>query len=216
MDKPLESLKNLPYFKTENLKTLTGYSDNTVKTLIARKIKSKKFIRLKNGLFVTSDYFYGIKDFEAISYAEFIANVIKIPSYLSSEYVLSRYGVITEGVYAFTSVTRGRPYVISNSLGKFVYKNIKEELYDGYETFYFRNLSYYRASLAKALFDFFYYKTNFVDLGIKGVNIADEFRLNMEPFSKRDRDKILYWAKMTKNIKLHSIFINLFDHGFNN
>ena len=38
-------------------------------------------------------------------YAEYMANRLRLPSYLSLEYVLAKEGLIPEAVYALTSIT---------------------------------------------------------------------------------------------------------------
>jgi hypothetical protein len=56
-----------------------------------------------------------------------------MPSYLRLEYVLQKYSILSESVFAFTSITvkTGRTY--RNDLGDFVYRNIKKDLFSGFD-----------------------------------------------------------------------------------
>lgn len=61
------------------------------------------------------------------------ANRIYQPSYLSLETALSFYGMIPEGVYAFTSVSSRKTQTIHTHLASFAYRHIKPTRYFGYQ-----------------------------------------------------------------------------------
>ena len=99
----LKKLGNLSYFDKNTLSQIIELSDNSLYTNIKRWIKSGRLVQLKNGMYVTDIFLSTLPD--KTPYAEFIANKLREPSYLSTEYVLQKYGVLTEAVYGYTSVT---------------------------------------------------------------------------------------------------------------
>ena len=127
---------------------------NALSANIQRWIKNGKLIQLKKGLYVTKEYYQTIANNEA--YYEFLANILKKPSYLSMEYVLQKYSMLTESVFAITSVTRKKTRIYQNRIGTFIYSNIKDELFTGFKITNKSGFEIKEASKAKALFDFLY------------------------------------------------------------
>ena len=97
---------------------------------------------------------------------EAIANRLYAPSYISFEYVLSRYGIIPESVYGITSATTRttREFIVNNK--SFVYSHIKKQAYRGYKTEKMGGVTVLIAEPEKALADYLY----FVDLKKKTLN----------------------------------------------
>ena len=79
---------------------------------------------MKNGLYVTEKYILLQKDISP--YAEFVASKLVYPSYLSCEYVLQKYNILTEAVYTITSIIAKTTRKIENFLGSFKYYNLKK------------------------------------------------------------------------------------------
>lgn len=202
----LQKLQNLSYFDKETLAQIIDLSDNSLYADIKRWLKKGDLVPLKKGLYVTKEYvsLLPTKDF----YAEFIANKLKEPSYLSLQYVLQKYNILAEAVYAFTSVTLKSKRLYQNKFGSFIYRHMKEDLFQGFEIKRKERFEIKEASVAKALFDYLYFqtiKTRFVDR-----ELLESYRLNLEGFSDKDleefadyceRAKISQWRLLPRLIK---------------
>ena len=81
----LEQLKPLPHFDKNTIHQLgrqLELKDSTINTYISRFLKYKDILQLKNGLYVTTDFFE--KNRSDISYSFYLANILRTPSYISS------------------------------------------------------------------------------------------------------------------------------------
>ncbi|KKT74107.1 MAG: hypothetical protein UW70_C0066G0001, partial [Candidatus Peregrinibacteria bacterium GW2011_GWA2_44_7] len=99
----LEQLKSLPHFSKNTVYQLgkqLGLKDSTVETYISRFLKYKEIYRLKNGLYVSADFFD--KNKNDISYPFYLANIIRTPSYISSWAALQYYNLTTEAIRSIT------------------------------------------------------------------------------------------------------------------
>lgn len=125
------------------------------------------FVKLRNGLYALR------ADFPKEGA---IANRLYMPSYLSFEYALSRYGIIPETVYTITSATTKitREFNVANKL--YTYSQIKKEGFRGYQSQKTDGGSVFIAEPEKALADYLY----FVDLKLKTLNE----RLNLKKIKK--------------------------------
>ncbi len=125
------------------------------------------FFKVRNGL-------YALRSDQPAD--EIIANRLYAPSYISFEYVLSRYGIIPESVYAITSATTRltREFIVNNK--SFTYSHIKKQAYRGYKTEKIAGATVLIAEPEKALVDYLY----FVDLKRKTINE----RLNIKRIKK--------------------------------
>lgn len=202
----IKNLENLSYF---NRSTISQYIDIKPESLsedINRWIRNGILIQLKKGLYVTSGYYE--KNQDKNNYIEFIANKIRIPSYLSLEYVLQKYSVLSESVFALTSITHksGRSY--RNDLGYFIYRNVKDDLFTGFEILEKEGYQIKEATMAKALFDWLYLKL----LRTKEINleILESFRLNLDMFKKKDFKEFKNYCYITNIRKFSRLaeFIN--------
>lgn len=116
---------------------------------------------------------------------EEMANALYRPSYLSFEYVLSKYGIIPESVYSLTCATTKPTRVFTVDDKAFAYYTIKREAYTGYVLDKEKGSGVLIAEPEKALTDFLY----FVALGHRMMNDRiDVTRLN--------KKKVLKYAKL--------------------
>lgn len=197
----LSKLSSASFFNKNTLKRVVGGNDDAIGSNIIRWLENGKLIQLKKGLYVTKEYYQSCLDKQA--YMEFVANTLKKPSYLSGEYVLQKYGILSESVFSVTSVTRKKTKVYNNKLGIFRYSNIKKELFTGFKIVSKSSFEIKEATKAKALFDYLY-------LNLKGVTeinqeIVDSLRLNLGDMTKADWVELKYFidlSKLKKNIKL--------------
>lgn len=148
-----------------------------------RALKDDRILQLKNGFYMTNLFYFQEPD--KVKLAECIASRIRFPSYLSLEYALQKYGLLI-GNFPVTSVTSKTGCSYDNFLGSFVYSNVKELLYSGFEEVVFHKHKYFIATKAKALFDYLYLKPGlgrtrrdlkrrlFHELGIRWENFSRE------------------------------------------
>lgn len=161
---------------------IVGGKEDALNANIARWMKNGKLIQLKKGIFVTKEYIQLCQDIQ--SYSEFLANILKKPSYLSGEYVLQKYSMLSESVFSITSVTRKKTRIYTNKLGVFIYSNIKEKLFTGYNIIAKSGFEIKEATKAKALFDYLYSRL----LRVTDINqeVIESFRLNLDEFTPKD------------------------------
>ena len=176
-----EPFEEMPCFSKRNLRIYFNGLEFALNERIKRSLENERIAKLKKGLYITDVYY--LKEPKKTEFKEFIASKLRFPSYLSSEYVLSKYNLLTEATYPLTSITlkTGRSY--QNSLGTYQYSNIKEALYFGFQEVSFYQNIYFVATKAKALFDFLYLKRNMGDIK---TEILESLRINWENFSFGD------------------------------
>lgn len=180
--KKIKKLENLSYFNKDTISQYINAKENALFADINRWIKNDILIQLKKGLYVTSNYFEKLQN--KTLYLEFISNKLREPSYLSLEYILQKYSILTESVYSINSITIKSSRTYKNKLGLFIYRNIKDKLFTGFNILERNGFTIKEATKAKALFDWMYLKL----LRLKEFNLAllESFRLNLENFKPKD------------------------------
>ena len=205
--KILNELTTVPYFSIETVDQLLNVSRKALYENINRWLKKGVLIQLKKGIYTTAEYYKTVQNKAA--YLEFIANNLRTPSYLSTEYILQKYGVLAEQVFAFTSITTKVKRVYTNPLGTFVYRQVSKNLFTGFKPVKRGDFTIYEATKAKALFDFLYLKfRNYKS--ITKENIRD-LRFNAETFTKNDKKEFKTYCKMV-NSKFESLYNLIFSN----
>lgn len=148
--------KGLRLFSPQEFKRAFGVSLRAAQEFI-KDHREDLFLKVRNGLYVLRI------DQPA---DEIIANRIYLPSYISFEYALSRYGIIPETVYTITSATTRitREFIVDNK--SFAYSHIKKQAYRGYKTEKIGGMTVLMAEPEKAFADYLY----FVSLKRKALN----------------------------------------------
>jgi predicted transcriptional regulator of viral defense system len=185
----LEQLKPLPFFNKETIYQLSKQYDiknTTVDAYISRSLARKDFFQLKKGMYVTDDFFG--KNKNDISYTFYLANVIRMPSYVSSWMALQYYNLTTEAIRTVTSVTLKVTRDYRTKAGNFAYHSIKKELFSEFHLVKGKFV-FFIASPSKALFDLLYFRTSqFRGLRVKEIpNIVEELRIDLEMMGKNER-----------------------------
>lgn len=184
-------LKNLPYFSKKevyNLSERYNLKKATIDAYINRSLADESLVKLKNGLYVSADFFN--KNKNNTSYIFYLANVLRSPSYVSSWTALQYYNLATEAVYPIISTSRKitRTYRSKNISVGFIYHFIKKELFSGF-ILEKGDFDFFIATPAKALFDLFYFKTR----QLRGLNLKDvgrlieEWRIDIEEMPKKEQ-----------------------------
>lgn len=194
-------LERLPFFNKKTAEVLIGKKGRNLDKKIERLLKKSYLISLKKGLYTTEGFC--LSTFDKKSYFEYLANVLRYPSYLSLEYVLSLNGLIPEGVFALTSISLKSSRIYENKLGTFIYRNVKKELFCGYRQVKKGEFLISEATIAKALFDFLYLKRNLsADLNYE---LTAGLRINWDVFSTQDLEEFAGYVKLTRSLKMRKI-----------
>lgn len=193
----LEQLKSLPYFSKNTVYQLgkqLGLKDSTVDTYISRFLKCKEIYRLKNGLYVSADFFN--KNRNDISYSFYLANIIRKPSYVSSWAALQYYNIATEAIRSVTSVTPKVTRDYQTKIGNFAYQSINKELFSDFSLVK-EKFDFFIASPSKALFDLLYFKTRqFRGLPLEKIKaLVEELRIDIDEMDKGEQAKFYAMIK---------------------
>jgi len=190
--KKIKKLENLSYFKRVTISQYVNAKKNALSADINRWIKNGILIQLKKGFYVTSNYFEKLRN--KTSYMEFISNKLREPSYLSLEYVLQKHGILTESIYSINSITIKSSRIYKNKLGLFIYRNIKDELFTGFNILEKDGFIIKESTKVKALFDWIYLRL----LRLKQFDLAllESFRLNLENFKPKEFEEFKRYCEL--------------------
>lgn len=198
--------EKLPFFTLDDLASIET-NKTYLKILLSRYEKSGKAVRLKKGVYVAKNYLEDLEKSGRISaYSEFLSGVLYQPSYLSLDYILYKHNILTEAPINFTAVAKKKTTSFSNRFGAFFYHKIKPDLYCGFETVREGGFMIFRATKAKALFDFLYFRKH----GIINKDAAGELRLNLEVFDSKDKKELKSYIKKEGSKKMKEIYHYLF------
>jgi len=165
-------------------------------------LKKGELIQLKKGFYILKTKYDREPDKDL--YLEYLAGQIVQPSYLSLEYVLAKYQILSEPVRSITSVTPKTTREIINVVGAFRYYSITERLFIGYKVKYFSGAPVLEAGKSKALFDYLYLR--FLKNELVSVKSVEDLRLNWENISRREFFKAYSYLKLTKSRRIKQIF----------
>lgn len=198
----LEQLKNLPYISKDivhQLGSQLGLKNTTVDTYISRFLRHKEIFHLKQGLYVSADFFN--KNKGDISYSFYLANIIRKPSYVSLWAALQYFNFTTESIHTITSVTQKTTRTYNTKAGNFSYQSIKKELFSDFSSAK-GGFDFFIASPAKALFDLLYFKTHqFRGIRLEDIkSLIEELRINIDEMDKKEQAK---FYEMIKNHLYH-------------
>lgn len=193
----LNQLKKQPYFDKEAILQLSkqyNLKSTTVDTYISRSLKRKDIIPLKNGLYISTDFYNANKG--NISYFYFLANVLRQPSYVSSWTALQYYNLATEVIQTITSVTLKVTREYETKISVFSYQSVKESLFSDF-ILVKDKFDFFIATPAKALFDLLYFKTRqFKGLKFKDIDgLIEELRIDVNEMELAERKKFYALVK---------------------
>jgi len=206
----LSSLDSFPYFTIEAVKQLLGDESaavGTVQTSLYRWMRAGQIIQLKKGVYMTHRFFE-LHRTDA-DFAPMISAILIPQSYLSLEFILQRNSVLTEITFPISAVTVKQTRVFENKLGTFTYRNIKPDLYNGFTITEYQGIPFAQATVAKALFDFLYFRTWKDNEHSASFDLAEDLRLNLEDFLEKDQDEFASFVEISKSKKMDQILKNL-------
>jgi predicted transcriptional regulator of viral defense system len=202
----LSTLESFPYFTIEAVKQLFGdesAADGTIQTALYRWSKAGQIIRLKKGVYMARR-FYELHGADS-DFAPMVSAILIPQSYLSLEYILQRSAILTEITYPVSAVTLKQTRVFENKLGTFTYRNIKPGLYQGFMISDYMGVPVAQATVAKALFDFLYFRPLSGDGPSENYDLVEELRLNLADFSDSDQREFSKFVEMSKSRKMKQI-----------
>ena len=164
-------------------------------------LKKGDLILLKKGFYILKDKYE--KEPKKDLYLEYIASQLIQPSYISSEYVLAKYQLLTEPVSAITLITTKTTREIINNLGSFRYYSISPALFNGYEIKYFSDSPILIAEKSKAIFDYLYIR--FLKNAPISENAVKNLRINWENATKKEFTKLYSYLLFTKSKRMKSV-----------
>lgn len=193
----LEQLKTLPHFEKSTIIQLgrqLGLKDATINTYISRFLKYREVFQLKNGLYVSADFYN--KNKGDISYSFYLANIIRTPSYVSSWTALQYYNLTTEAIRSVTSVTLKVTRDYKTKAGSFSYQSIKKELFSDF-SLKKSQFDFYISSPAKALFDLLYFRTNqFRGIQMEKITtLIEDLRIDFDEMEEAEQVKFYAMIK---------------------
>lgn len=205
----LKLTSGLPYFTIDNLQ-ITTIKREYLRIILSRLFKKGELIRIKKSYYVSRSYIDGIISKGLLNvYLEFISNIISSHSYLSLDYVLYENNFLTEMPKNFTLVSLNKTAVFSNKLGIFIYHKIKKRLFKGFNIYRQKEFFVYKASKAKALFDFVYFRKNL----LPDKQSIIELRLNLEYLNNADIKEFKQYIKIEGSKKIKKIADWLLDRN---
>ena len=193
--------EHLPYFRLDNV---AGIERNKqyLKILFSRYKKSGKLLCLKRGMYVTKAYIDAIQKSNLFSlYPEFISGMLYEPSYLSLDYVLYEHNLLTEIPVNFTLITKKKTARFTNQFGNFFYHTVKRNLFCGFAILKKGDFTIYKATKAKALFDFLYLRKH----AILDRSSAHALRLNIDNVSSSDKKELMGYIKIEGSKKMMEV-----------
>jgi len=193
-----KELEMLPYLNKSQAGMLIGKKGKNLDKKLEQLKKIGYLKTLKKGLYVSDSY---LQQTDRGKYAEYMANTLRFPSYISLEYVSAKEGLIPEGVFSVTSITLKSSRTFRNFLGTFIFRNIKKELFTGYREEVWGEKIIRIASRAKALFDFLYLKK----LTNAKEEIITDLRVNWENFSPDDFFEFKTYVTLSKSKRMTRI-----------
>ena len=171
----LRPLGNVPVSTGVLKSLLSGYSNPNAK--IKLWVEQGYLVPLKRGVYIVS---------QEITQQEpcvgLIANHLCVPSYVSLQYALRKYGLIPERVMLVTNITTCHARYFSNSLGSFAYHNVARAYFAiGVTSRTEGSSSYMIATPEKALVDTILF-TSKVPNSLVGLEqfLEEDMRLDME------------------------------------
>lgn len=198
----MEQIERLPYFNKVTLGVALGKSGQNLDYWIKTRLKRGEIIALKKGLFVSKNYL--LKNSGNNDSYRYMANIIRFPSYLSLEYVLSINNLIPEAIYTYTSITTKSSRNYINKLGNFSYRNIKRELFTGFTEIDVFDKKVYMATKTKALFDYLYLKP-YRNRTMLKYDIEEGLRIDWDEFDKKERQEFIDYVNLSKSTKMKRV-----------
>lgn len=198
-------LEIFPYYTKQNLSLCLDKKKENLNYWIKKLLRQKILIALKKGFYISSFYLDKVKEQKQNErYLEYLAGVLRYPSYISLEYALAKYGLIPESVFRITAITPKTTRIYKSDLTTFTYQSIKTNLYTGYIEEKFGKNLYRIATPSKALFDYLYLKKFTDDNDMKDF-LLDKGRLNWKALNIKEKQSFYKYIDLSLSKKMKKI-----------
>jgi predicted transcriptional regulator of viral defense system len=209
----LQHFERIPYFTIEGFKQVSGMDDpHQVRVLLHRWARAGHMLPLKKGMYMTRRFHDG--HHRDPQFLPAVSAILLPHSYLSLEFMLQRHNLLTEVTHPITCITTKNTRKITNSIGTFWYRHIREDLFYGFIITEYFGIQIAEASPAKALFDHLYLRPLPAFQRDTGLDLAGELRLNLEELSATDRDEFSNYVETSQNRKMTDILDNFRRHAW--
>ncbi|MBI5015805.1 MAG: hypothetical protein HZB55_09990 [Deltaproteobacteria bacterium] len=163
-----------PLVESETLLAF-GAEPRALGVQLSRWVKSGRLISLRRGAYLLPEHLR-----RRNAPAEYLANLLARPSYVSLERALSLHGLIPEAVPVIQSVTPGRPLRLETQAGDFWFRHVKPVWFFGYRELAVGGGRALVATPEKALLDLVYLSPGeFTAERIEGLRLQDLERLDL-------------------------------------
>lgn len=178
-----------------------------VREMLSRWVEAGHIIRIKRGVYMTQRFYNRHESHSGFHPA--VSAIITPQSYLSLEFILQRASILSHVAYPVTAITPKNSRRIDNVLGTFLYRHMKNSLYTGFTSNTFFGVIFSQASVAKALFDYLYFRPLPRSLQSHKINYAEELRLNLEALERNDREEFANFIKLSDSPKMRFYLENV-------
>ena len=204
----LNQLADLPLITRAALQ-LYETNPNNLRFNLYTWVKKGTLIRLRRDLYLSNSRWLQAADKQ--TYLEYIANQLYQPSYISAEYVLNQYNLLTKAPFSITNVTTRKTAKFTNKLGRFTYYSIKPPLFTGFVVKKTNFGPVFIATKSKALFDYLYFR--FVRNQPINLSTINQLRLNWENVTKAEFKKLKTYTRLSASQRINKL-INLIEKEF--
>jgi len=190
MTKLIQKIKNIPkgYFTFTDLKKISNQRDNSLKVSISRLVKSRQIFKLSKGVYAL--------DISKVDWENFAIDVYS-PSYLSFEWALGKYNILSQKPVNLTLATVKRSRTIITARKDIIYHHIQTKLFWGFA----RRDSFLIACPEKAFLDHAY-------LSLNGYAAFDPEEMNL---SLLDKNKVKKYLKKFNSVRLNNLIAKCSD-----
>ncbi|MHB8106320.1 MAG: type IV toxin-antitoxin system AbiEi family antitoxin domain-containing protein [Candidatus Cryosericum sp.] len=202
-----KALATMPYVTKQNLGVLLDVSPATLDYRVRRMQKAGDLIPIRAGLYVPARAWQaaGATPDGSQRLLEYLSGIVRLPSYISLEYVLERAGLIPESPFAITCVTQKTPRAYTTAIGTFIYRQIRRpELSAGYIIVPYRGLEVAIAPPGKALFDTLYLRP-FRSVQDMSTYLLETGRFNWDALAPRERRRFIALVRSTNIPKMKRV-----------
>lgn len=180
MPKLIDKIKKIPkdYYSLMDIRKIAGLKDEILKVSLSRLVTNKQLHKIGQGLYTADSKKIDWEKFSTSAYA---------PSYLSFEYALARYGILSQKPHHLTLATTKRTKTISTTTNEIIYHHLNPVLYWGF----INDEGTLIAEPEKAFLDLAY-------LSLNGYASFDVEEMNLQILNKTKLNKYLTKFKSKK------------------
>lgn len=191
MTKLMQKIKAIPkgYFSFVDLRKISDFGDASLKVAVSRLIKTGQIIKLTKGIYAL--------DINKVDWENFSLDVYS-PSYLSFEWALAKYNILSQKPMNLTLATAKRSKKIITSQNIIIYHHLQPKLFWGFV----KEENYLLAEPEKA----------FLDLAYLSLNGYAKFDIEEMNLSFLDKDKLKKYLKKINCLKLNNLIIRFIPH----